>query len=128
MKYDVAIVGAGPAGVFAAAELVKNGKKVLIADKGKLIRERKCPIVGGLVRSCVNCASCAIVSGWGGAGSASDGKLTLTTGFGGNLEEYIGRDALMEMIGYVDDRFVTFGADPHCYEASGDVARETIRR
>lgn len=128
MDYDVAIVGAGPAGVFAAAELVKSGKKVLIADKGNLIRERRCPIVEGRVRSCVNCPSCAIVSGWGGAGSASDGKLTLTTGFGGNLEEYIGREALMEMIGYVDGRFVAFGADPHCYEASGELARETIRR
>jgi uncharacterized FAD-dependent dehydrogenase len=128
MNYDAVIVGAGPAGIFAAAELVARGKKVFIADKGKLISERQCPIVAGRVKSCVNCPSCAIVSGWGGAGSASDGKLTLTTGFGGNLEEFIGRPALSEMIEYVDAAFVRFGADPHYYEASGEMARDTIRR
>lgn len=128
MNYDVIIVGAGPAGIFAAAELVAQGKKVFIADKGKRISERQCPIMNGQVKSCVNCASCAIVSGWGGAGSASDGKLTLTAGFGGNLEEYIGRSALLELIDIVDQRFVHFGADPHFYEASGEMANETIRR
>jgi uncharacterized FAD-dependent dehydrogenase len=128
MHYDAVIVGAGPAGVFAAAELVEHGKKVFIADKGKLISDRKCPIVNGQVKSCVNCASCAIVSGWGGAGSASDGKLTLTTGFGGNLEEYIGRPELLSMIEFVDNAFVRFGADPHYYEASGEMAHDTIRR
>ena len=128
MNYDAIIIGAGPAGVFAAAELVAHGKKVLIADKGNLISDRKCPIVNGQVKSCINCASCAVVSGWGGAGSASDGKLTLTTGFGGNLEEYIGRTELMELIEYADRKFVDFGADPHCYEASGEMAHDTIRR
>jgi uncharacterized FAD-dependent dehydrogenase len=126
--YDAVIVGAGPAGVFAAAELVERGKKVFIADKGRLISDRKCPIVNGQVKSCVNCASCAIVSGWGGAGSASDGKLTLTTGFGGNLEEYIGRGALLSLIEFVDSVFVRFGADPHYYEAGGEMAHDTIRR
>ncbi|GHS85947.1 FAD-dependent oxidoreductase [Synergistales bacterium] len=128
MTYDVIIIGAGPAGVFAAAELAKHGKKVLIADKGKLISERHCPITEGKSTVCVNCPSCAIVSGWGGAGSASDGKLTLTTGFGGNLEEYIGRPELMSLIGLVDDEFVRFGADAHSYEASGEVVRDTIRQ
>ncbi len=126
MIYDAAIIGAGPAGIFAAAELIKHDKKVLIVDKGKLIKERTCPILAGKVKNCVNCPSCAIVSGWGGAGSASDGKLTLTTGFGGNLEEYIGHEELKNMIGYVDDAFVKFGADPHYYEADGKLAREII--
>ncbi|MDR1048850.1 MAG: FAD-dependent oxidoreductase [Synergistaceae bacterium] len=128
MKYDVIVVGAGPAGVFAASEFVARGKKILIVDKGKLIRERRCPIVSGEAKSCVNCASCATVSGWGGAGAASDGKLTLTTGFGGNLEEYIGRPALLSMIERVDEAFLRFGADPHSYEASGELARDTIRQ
>jgi uncharacterized FAD-dependent dehydrogenase len=127
-NYDTIIIGAGPAGVFAASELVARGRKVFIADKGKLISDRKCPVVNGLVKSCVNCDSCAVVSGWGGAGSASDGKLTLTTGFGGNLEEYIGRTALLSLIEYVDDAFVRFGADPHCYEAKAETAHDTIRR
>ena len=126
MIYDAVIIGAGPAGIFAAAELVKSGRKVLIIDKGRLIKERVCPILAGKVKACVNCNSCAVVSGWGGAGSASDGKLTLTTGFGGNLEEYIGREELENLIKYVDDKFVEFGADPNFYEADGSLAREII--
>lgn len=127
MKYDVIIVGSGPAGVFAGLELIRGGKKVLIIDKGRLIRDRACPIVEGKVKACVNCSSCAIVSGWGGAGSASDGKLTLTTGFGGNLEQYIGESSLEAMISSVDDTFVQFGADKHCYEPKGEFMRETLR-
>ncbi|MBQ8692629.1 MAG: FAD-dependent oxidoreductase [Synergistaceae bacterium] len=126
MIYDAAIIGAGPAGIFAAAELARQNKKVVIIDKGRLIKERVCPILAGKVKACVNCSSCAVVSGWGGAGSASDGKLTLTTGFGGNLEEYIGREELERMIKYVDDNFVKFGADPNYYEADGKLAREII--
>lgn len=126
--YDVIIVGSGPAGIFAAMECVRHEKKVLIIDKGRLIRERKCPIVEGTSKTCLNCSSCSIVSGWGGAGSASDGKLTLTTGFGGNLEESIGEDALLDMIAQVDKVFVEYGADNHAYEPSGDIVRDTIRK
>ncbi|MGI6783921.1 MAG: NAD(P)/FAD-dependent oxidoreductase [Aminivibrio sp.] len=128
MVYDVIIVGSGPAGVFAAMELVRHGKKTLIVDKGRLIRDRKCPIVEGKSKTCLNCESCSIVSGWGGAGSASDGKLTLTTGFGGNLEQNIGEDALLDMIGYVDKTFVDYGADNNAYEPRGDIVKDTIRK
>jgi hypothetical protein len=128
MTYDVIIVGSGPAGIFAAMECVKHEKKLLIIDKGRLIRERKCPIVEGKSKECLNCESCSIVSGWGGAGSASDGKLTLTTGFGGNLEESIGEDALLDMISYVDSVFVKYGADNNAYEPGGDIVRETVRK
>ncbi len=128
MIYDAIIVGSGPAGVFAAMELVRHGKKVLIVDKGRVIRERKCPIVEGKSKTCLNCESCSIVSGWGGAGAASDGKLTLTTGFGGNLEENIGEEALLDMISYVDKTFVEYGADNNSYEPSGAVVKDTIRK
>jgi len=127
VRYDVIIIGSGPAGVFAGLELIRNGKKILIIDKGKLIKDRKCPIVENKEKSCLNCKSCAIVSGWGGAGSASDGKLTLTTGFGGNLERYIGEQSLNEMINYVDATFVHFGADKHCYEPEGKFIADTLR-
>ncbi len=109
-------------------ELVRHGKKTLVVDKGKLIRDRKCPIVEGKSKTCINCDSCSIVSGWGGAGSASDGKLTLTTGFGGNLEQNIGEDALLEMIDYVDRTFVDFGADNNAYEPRGAIVKDTIRK
>lgn len=128
MKYDSVIIGSGPAGIFAALELVEKGKKVLIADKGNLIENRICPIMAGKVSNCVNCKSCAVVSGWGGAGAASDGKLTLTTGFGGNLEEYIGNDGLSDMIEKVDRTFLNYVADPHFYEPKGDMVKDTIRR
>ncbi|MEA4880928.1 MAG: FAD-binding protein [Synergistaceae bacterium] len=128
MIYDAVIVGSGPAGVFAAMELVEHGKKVVIIDKGRVIRERKCPITEGKSSVCLNCDSCSIVSGWGGAGSASDGKLTLTTGFGGNLEENIGEEALLDLIEHVDKMFVKFGADNHASEPSAEVARATIRK
>lgn len=128
MKYDAIVVGAGPAGVFAGLELAKSGKKFLIVDKGDLIQQRRCPIMEGKVPGCVNCPRCAVVSGWGGAGSASDGKLTITTGFGGNLEEYIGHQAVAQMINAVDETFVHFGADPHFYEPKGERAHATIRR
>lgn len=128
MNYDAIIVGAGPAGIFAALELTGVGKKVLIVDKGQLIRERICPIMAGKADQCVNCPSCAVVSGWGGAGSASDGKLTITTGYGGNLEEYIGTAELERLMKAVDDRFVADGADPHLYEPSGQNVHDTIRR
>ena len=58
---------------------------------------------------------------------ALNGKLTLTTGFGGDLEDYMGRDALAELVGYVDQAFVSFGAEPRCYGAEGYFAREGVR-
>ena len=63
MNYDAIIVGAGPAGIFAALELTGASKRVLIVDKGRLIRERICPIMAKQADRCVNCPSCAVVSG-----------------------------------------------------------------
>jgi len=127
VKYDVIIIGSGPAGIFAGLELIRYGKKILIIDKGKLIKHRKCPIAENRAKFCMNCKSCGIVSGWGGAGSASDGKLTLTTGFGGNLEQYIGDQTLNDMINHVDATFVHFGADRNCYEPKGKFVADTLR-
>jgi len=82
---DVVIVGAGPAGVFAARELVGSSDlKVAILEKGPDIEDRHCPArePGG---RCVHCEPCAIMSGWGGAGAFSDGKLTLSPSVGGRL-------------------------------------------
>jgi len=108
--YDVIIIGTGPAGIFAALELSNNSNlKVLLLEKGKTSDQRYCPI-GKEVTSCINCTPCAIMCGWGGAGAFSDGKLTLTTEFGGWLQDYIGKEALKELITYADNIYIEFGA------------------
>ena len=76
MKYDVIIVGAGPGGIFAAYELVqkKPELKVGIFESGHSLSKRKCPIDGEKIKTCINCKTCSIMSGFGGAGAFSDGK------------------------------------------------------
>lgn len=127
-NFDFIVVGAGPAGLFAALELSRTGKKVAVFDKGSPISARECPIKAGKVKSCVHCRPCAIVCGWGGAGAYSDGKLTLTPEFGGNLEKTVGRERLLDLIDEVDRTFVAFGADSPVYEPDPVFAAETIKR
>ncbi len=127
-RYDVIIVGTGPAGIFAARELVDAGLDVLLVDKGKSLQERRCPLKQGLVPQCIHCRPCSVICGWGGAGAFSDGKLTLTPEFGGNLERYIGRSRLLELIDAVDAVYVGYGADMPVFSPDGDFAREIARR
>jgi len=107
MRYDCIIIGAGPAGIFAALELAGKDLKVLILEKGKGIDHRHCPRGTG---PCRCCSSCSIMSGWGGAGAFSDGKLTLTTAFGGWLDQFIGTERLADLIERVDQVYSRFGA------------------
>lgn len=109
-RYDVIIVGAGPAGIFAALQLCQNPKiKVLILEKGPGIKGRTCPSKDQKI-ACINCEPCRVVSGWGGAGALSDGKLTLSADVGGNLEDYIGRARLERLIREVDQIYLDYGA------------------
>ncbi|GLI53115.1 NAD(P)/FAD-dependent oxidoreductase [Thermodesulfovibrio yellowstonii] len=114
-KYDIIIVGAGPAGIFTALEIVQNSSlTALIIEKGKDIEKRVCPMEH--IKRCLNCSVCDILSGWGGAGAFSDGKLNLSPQIGGFLDKYIFRDKLIELIDYVDKIYLRYGAPDKVYE------------
>jgi len=104
-KYDVAIVGAGPGGIYAAYELMKKNSKlsVVVLEAGHSLEKRHCPIDGKKIKSCISCKSCSIMSGFGGAGAFSDGKYNITNDFGGTLYEYIGKEEALSLMRYVDE-------------------------
>ncbi len=112
-QYDVIIIGAGPGGIFTAWELMNKKPELSIAvfETGSALEERHCPIDGKKVKSCIKCKTCAIMSGFGGAGAFSDGKYNLTNDFGGSLYEYIGREKAMELMRYVDSINVANGGE-----------------
>jgi len=114
LTYDVIIVGAGPAGIFSALELSsKTDLSILMLEKGSDIDKRKCPASRGL--GCINCNPCRLLSGWGGAGAFSDGKLTLSTSVGGWLDEYIGKESLSKLLEYVDAIYTKYADSPIVY-------------
>ncbi|MGE5652870.1 MAG: NAD(P)/FAD-dependent oxidoreductase [Bacillota bacterium] len=127
-SYDVIIIGAGPAGIFAAMELIEARPelKVVILEKGRDIQDRSCPMNEKRI-PCCHCAHCAITSGWGGAGAFSDGKLTLTTEYGGWLDEYIGKEAVAKWIDYVDAIYLKYGGTTKVFGGDEDKIKE-IRR
>ena len=113
-KYDLIIVGAGPAGIFTAVELLRHGskKKILLVEKGKSVEQRRCPKAE--LGHCVNCRpTCAITTGFSGAGAFSDGKLSLSYEVGGDLPTLIGENFAQQLIDYTDKIYLDFGADPH---------------
>ncbi|MEJ5328148.1 MAG: NAD(P)/FAD-dependent oxidoreductase [Candidatus Bathyarchaeia archaeon] len=127
LKYDVIIVGAGPAGIFSALELTeKNKLNVLILDRGPDIDKRRCPSSRGF--DCQHCEPCSVLSGWGGAGAYSDGKLTLSTEVGGWLNQYISNKELEELIKYVDGIYLKYGADPQVYGEDPEKVDEIERK
>ena len=114
MKTDVVIVGAGPAGIFTAIEMLKKGtkKKIVIVEKGQSVEKRSCP--KHKTKKCVNCKPyCHITTGFSGAGAFSDGKLSLSSEVGGDLPSLIGDTLAQETIDYTDKIYLEFGADEH---------------
>lgn len=128
--YDIIIVGAGASGVFLSYELTKleNRAKVLMIDKGAPLEKRQCPIKKG-AKTCVKCSPCHIMNGYGGAGTLSDGKYNITTQFGGDLHNYVGRDAAMALMEYVDEVLCSMGgADAKLYStASSELKTIALR-
>ena len=113
MNFDVAIIGAGPGGIFTAYELVEQNEnlKIAVFEAGHSLEKRKCPIDGKKITSCINCKCCSIMSGFGGAGAFSDGKYNITNDFGGSLYEYIGKQQSIELMQYVDNINMKFGGE-----------------
>ena len=113
MNYDVIIIGAGPGGIFSAYELTRRAPSLRVAvfESGHPLSRRRCPIDGDKVKSCIGCATCSIMSGFGGAGAFSDGKYNITNDFGGTLYEYIGKKQALELMRYVDEINLTHGGE-----------------
>lgn len=127
IKYDCIIVGAGPAGIFAAMELSKKeDMKILIVEKGKELSNRDCAITNKKGK-CYKCSPCNLVSGWGGAGAFSDGKLTLTKDFGGFLTEYQEEKKIIELIDEADKIYQKFGAPSKFYEGKKEKIKQFQR-
>ena len=126
--YDVIIVGAGPAGIFTAVQLLRKNYqgKILMIEKGKDILNRRCP--KHKLGYCTKCEPCAITTGFSGAGAFSDGKLSLSPEVGGDLPELIGYDTVEELIKYTDDIYIEFGADERMEGLDSDEAIQAIRK
>jgi uncharacterized FAD-dependent dehydrogenase len=120
-NYDVVIVGAGPSGIFASLELSDAGLDVVLLDKGREIDARVCP-VQNKSECCALCSPCHLVSGFGGAGAFSDGKLTLSTQVGGRLKELVGPEQARALIDYVDSIYLKFGAPSKVYGIGENIA------
>ncbi|MDO8880473.1 MAG: FAD-dependent oxidoreductase [Coriobacteriia bacterium] len=125
-RYDAVIIGAGPAGIFAATELIRSRPdlSVLIVERGKPIEQRSCP---ARQTHCISCPTCAIMTGWGGAGAFSDGKLTLSTDVGGWLGEFVGTQALERLIDDSDRLWLEFGATVEVHAPSPEAEERLVR-
>jgi len=121
---DVVVVGAGPAGLFAALELSVHGKSVVVVDKGRDISERNCPMKKW--GHCLHCEPCHIMCGMGGAGTYSDGILNLHPAIGGDLTRLT--DDPWALVDEVDSVFLRYGAPLETQEPTQNDVEELSRR
>jgi len=128
--YDVVIVGAGPAGLFAAYELKKNKNdlKVLLLEKGKFANKRNCPIAVSK-KGCINCTPCQILSGYGGAGTFSDGKLNFIPKLGkSDLFKYMSESDAYSLIDDTEEIFNKFGMNAPIFPSDMEAARDLEKK
>ena len=124
--YDVVIIGAGPAGLFTAYELINKNKnlKILMLDKGSKVKNRVCPM-NKLGVPCKNCNPCAVLSGYGGAGTFSDGKLNFIPRLGkSDLTKYMAESEAEKLIDETEEIFTEFKMDAEVYPSNLDEAKE----
>ena len=117
--YDVVIVGAGPAGLFTAYELITKNKnlKILLLDQGKFADSRTCPMTK--TGKCANCKPCHILSGYGGAGTFSDGKLNFIPKLGkSDLFKYMNEEDANNIIDDCEEIFTKFKMDSDIYPSN----------
>lgn len=130
MKYDVIIIGAGPAGLFAAYELITNNRKLKIAilDKGKKVSKRYCPMNKNGIQ-CANCNPCQILSGYGGAGTFSDGKLNFTPKLGkSDLFKYMSESEAYKLVDDTEKIFTRFKMDSQIFPSNMSEAEKIKRK
>lgn len=130
MKYDVIIIGAGPAGLFAAYELITHNKKLKIAliDKGFRVKKRVCPMNKNGT-PCQNCNPCAILAGYGGAGTFSDGKLNFIPRLGkSDLTKYMSESEANRLIDETEEIFNKFHMDAEVYPSNMNEANQIKKK
>ncbi len=103
----VVIIGAGPAGLFAALQLIELGVKPVILERGKEVRERRRDLAK-LNRNGILNPECNYCFGEGGAGTYSDGKLYTRSSKRGNI------DRILNLFHYFGaEENILYEAHPH---------------